>query len=840
MKKILGIVLAVLFALSCILLVACNTAVTDLKFTDAPKQVKRGETVDYSKIHVEATLENGKTKTLALTDKGVTYDKISTAVANVTQTLTARYGGQTAEATIEVVEGEIDLSNAIINKFGQADGYSKYKEAIAISSTAQTGFYNKKAYTVGNVNGYLLLPDVSAIVDGEIIYLSHNQVHTTFKLYHKDSGWTLLTGTNLDKYLAKAENNIYYFTKDAEHETFKLEVTLGEEYAVQIPTMNKTIEQEFEVVNGYNAYDVLGLSVIDNCNIKSWAEKKDYTFDWDDGKKVSQFNTVEQVILHNNITIKAADLPDNYFWKKGQGGSVSYNDALSRSPEDLRPYLEGSLREVYLGEDWENGSNTQQRGLFVSSGIGLNGNFLKVDYVDNINKNGEKGLFIVHDFNQKSSDNIRSYPESHYSIICYREQGQLDGLNKVPVIENVYFSGETTKTEDITTPAGLMTVASDISEFNIRNTIASYWFSNLTLSGDESVNNIDSCKFYYSFSQMMYAKNLGEINITNCEMKVAGGPLLIVIETEDISTTLNIDSVSNMENWVTGSEVWFTINMKGSASVIPQLLKVATVTDGVVGTHFASSRTITGESGKDEQVTTANLIAVLIPDPGKVMDNQDAIPGTFNIGTGANKATYGMENSVFETIINLADIAKTGADLGTRTSNAFKAMQGDTTSLDQLQAGFAEMAAMPQLQALKLAPIYQCGNAYGMSTTGANFLSLVSGGVVSQNITQLYMGVLQAINTMKDIPQAAELLTEWEELKTALQPLGELSASIQPLGQEAWDAAKYAEYENQWKKTFTAGNMAVWVNPGGLDAEHPNPTLKHFMILLGEGTDVAD
>ncbi|MCH5156694.1 MAG: bacterial Ig-like domain-containing protein [Clostridiales bacterium] len=825
MKKILVILLSLLFALSCVLLVACNATVTELSIVGAPSQVKRGETIDYSKINLVVTYDDGNTETLALTDKnsGVNYTAIDTSTTGA-KALSARYRGKSAQVTIAVVEGDVSVDDAVVNKYANTDGYNAYIEAIKEQSNKQTEFYNRNVgYTVGNVNGYRLLPVVTAIVDGKQVTL--DEVDTTYKISLKEgNNWTELTGDSLKTYLSNVENNIYYFTAAAENQVFKLEVTLGEEYNVLVATMSKTITQEFTVVEGYNAYDVLGLSVIDNCNIKAWAGKKDFTFAWDNGKKVSEFSGVKQVILHNNINIKAGDLPESYFWKEGDGGSVSFSDAKSRSPEDLRPYLAGSLKEVYLGEDWEGGANAHQRGLFVSSGIGLNGNFLKVEYENNINTKGENGLYVVYDFNQKSSEKIRSYPESHYSIICYRAAGQQEGLNDVPVIENVYFAGETSKTEDITTPAGLMAVSSDLDEFTISNTIASYWFSNLTFSGKGSVNTIDSCKFYDSFSQMVYSLNLAEINVTNSEMKGAGGPLFIMIETDDVDTQLNIDSTDNMESWVTGSEVWFTINMEGAASVVPQLLSIATLSDSVVGTHYAATRKGTNESGQEVELPAANLIAVVIPSPGDVFTNQKAIQGTITVGKGDDVTSYGMRDSVFATMVDLANIAATGADLGTRTSQAFKALDpnADTAALDALQAGFAQMAAMPELQALKIAPVYQCGNAYAMSTTGANFLSLSQGGVVSDNLSALYGGVLQAIATMEAIPQAAELLTEWQALKTRLQPLGELQVDAET-----------------WSTSFTAGHLAFWVNPGGLDAQHPDLTLKHFMILLGEGKAVA-
>ena len=44
---------------------------------------------------------------------------------------------------------------------------------------------------------------------------------------------------------------------------------------------------EFKVEKAYNVYDVYGLSVMDNLNVKNWAEIKDRTLKYDD-KKLSE------------------------------------------------------------------------------------------------------------------------------------------------------------------------------------------------------------------------------------------------------------------------------------------------------------------------------------------------------------------------------------------------------------------------------------------------------------------------------------------------------------------------------------------------------------------------
>ena len=77
MKKILVFMLAALFALSCVLLVACNATVQSIEIVGAPSEVERNAVIDYSKISVVATLDDGTTTDpIPLTDKSVRYNAI--------------------------------------------------------------------------------------------------------------------------------------------------------------------------------------------------------------------------------------------------------------------------------------------------------------------------------------------------------------------------------------------------------------------------------------------------------------------------------------------------------------------------------------------------------------------------------------------------------------------------------------------------------------------------------------------------------------------------------------------------------------------------------------------
>lgn len=833
MKRGLIFLLAMLFVMSSVLLVACNANVVKITLKDVPAEVTQGDVIDYSAISIDVEYDDGTTENIKLTD-GVKYNNIDTSTTG-NKTLTVSYMGKSDQKVIKVVPTEIDDETVTVVKVDNPEGYREYLRAIEEKEddAKETEFYNREViYTVGNDNGYVFVPEVTAL-DENTGFVTLTNVKTTYKLYVK-SGEDFVEASEgqLETYLSNVDNNVYYFTKAAaeSHEIFKLEVTLSEDYNAISGTISMSVSQVFEVVNGYNVYDALGLSVLDNKNIKSWASIKETALAWDNGKKLNEFGDVEQVVIHNNITVTANDLPDNYFWHVGdeakRTGSMSYATAESLVPATLKDYLPGSLKEAWLGEDWEKVENdTEQRGLYVSNGIGISGNCLMLTYDSNANAadKSEKGIYIVHDYKQTTTATNRQYPESHYSFVVYTHASadKTEGANEreanikgTRTIKNVYFAGQTQKTDDVSNPVGLMMLSADISGLKIINTISTQWYCNAQLDGvGMGTLKLEDCKFYESFSQMVFCWGIPTIDVTHCEMKRAGGPLFI-IQTQTNGTNRNsvvtIDDTSNMESWLTGAETWFDINNLPSATV-EQLFEVGTLSDMFAGTHYKDA------DGK------VNLIAVVIPDPGDVFDNQKAIPGTLNVG----EYTYAMQNSVFATATGLSDIATTGVNLIDTTLAAATGLLGstETAMLQQLKAGFASMPTNAQIVSLKVAPIYQCGNAYGLFN-GTSMSSMSA--VKNDSYMQLYGGVKQVIPQIEaliaglqqmgqDTTQAEALKAEWEALATQLGQVGELEID-----------------DTAWATSWTAGTLAFWVNPGGLDAKNPDLTLKHFMVLFGE------
>ena len=818
MKKVLVFLLATLMIVSCILLVACDVTVTEISLKGVPEKVAQNTTIDYSKISVVAKHDDDSVKEIPLTDKSVKYDPIDTKTTGA-KTLSVTYGGKSTQATITVEAGTVDVETITVTEFNNTPGYLAYQEAKAVKSNKETEFVIRdKHYQVGTANGYRLVPQVTAIDENlEDVELPESQIKTDYTLYIDNSGsWVEVPKTN--NYLSEVENNVYYFTQTAEGHTFKLVVTLSEGF--ELLTDKTTVEQEFEVVSGYNVYDALGLSVLDNKNVKSWASLKTHKYDWDGEKALKDFTDVTQVILHNNITITTEYLPDNYFWKTTDNavkdGGISYNQALSKVPAGYEDYLAGSLKETMLDEEWDY-HNSEQRGLYISDGIGLSGNYLTIDYEANYNTKGEKGIYIVHDF----ADRKKDYPEAHWSVIKYMLK--TDETKGNATIENVYFLGESGKTEKSGLPAGIMVMSTEIDAASVINTIASDWFGNFELDGAtdaETTFDLVDSKMYNSFSQMVYSYAMKEINIVNSEMKRAGGPIIILQtrtssnEADVIDTKINIDDKSVLESWLTGWEMWFAVNNLPGTDV-EQMFAVASMVDAgeKTGTHYATKKKVTIE-GKEQEINAVNLMMIVIPEASNVFTNQHVLKGTVTIGS----TTYSMDEPVLNAFKNVQEISADGVDAAQTTIGVLQAAHeygqlggmseeeynGYITQLQQLVGGFGMLPQLP------VAPVYKSGVNYGFFD-GSNFQTIAF-------LQQLYGGAQLAQGMLTQFQQA-DAAAKWNSVldNQYMQTIASVDAST-----GAW----------------TAGHVACWINPGGLN-NPPVFNIQPFMVILGEGTVAA-
>lgn len=643
--------------------------------------------IDYSKIFINVIYNDANVnKKVALNDSDVTILEEVDTFELGTQTLKVEYQGK--QATVEVVVAKTNAIKPL--RFALPQSYIDYQEASMVKeeNNPEEEFAIKgRKYVVGNVNKFKFIP-VTQYVDPNLGMVDVDVPITTYELQIKGEN-NEYTTVDSSLYIDSVVYNMYKFNDSAVDKAFKLNIKLDEEVydLSRWNNVSPVISIEFVVKKAYNAYDVYGLSVVDNLNVNNWAKIKDQKLIYDD-KKLSEYTDVTLVVLHNDIAIDADKLPSNYFWSENMTG---YETALSRAKaaDNVGGYgfadkLKGSLRDgdggdayahcnnyndsqrfnkykengvdVDYNENW--GCINMQKGIFNTDQCSISGNYMTISTKESEQR--KLSTIICNDYTE--GDILKmSNPITHWSMFKFFKTSRYDDEPLNINVENVFMQGNMKKENKEGIPAGLMAINTLIDELTLDNVITSQFYTHIVADGSESIAqsklNFKNSRMFDAYSNMIYLWR-SDVTVINSIMKNAGGPLFILCdaerkptETDIAEPQIKIDEVSELESFAAGTEAWY---------------KIFNAT--ALFTHFKNwNGYLKGISGKSyvqklngaEQI---NLIAVVIPAPETIMSprsNNDLIKIK-------GKVTRGDEEfNISDTVV---EIIKT---LGANGSTAF-------------------------------------------------------------------------------------------------------------------------------------------------------------------------
>ncbi len=652
----------------------------------ADRTVEFGGTVDYSKFTIVCHYSDGTTNTEPLngTSAGVSHNpEIDTSVPG-NYDLTFTYGGKAATVPFTVLA----KTNVItLHRFALPQSYSNVAattdDAQGTASTDRDTFMKGfETYKVGDDNAFEFQPDASALVSTtEAISIT---VRTTFTLEKKgsDGNFAPVAESEVQNYVKTDSThlNYYWFQEDAIGEVFKLTIKPDEALytfgSTIIDENQKKIVAIIEVVDGYNVYNQIGLSVFDNLNVKHWRDVKAEagTLRWD-SKPLTDYNIiktgdakfapVKNVVLHGDITIDPDQLPDSYFWQTTDEGYNTVNNILTANgelPDSVKNHLAGSLKDGLnkdqyykfddatsseeLNEDAKTSVN-MQKGVYVSTGTGIEGNFHEITYHTSGTKHS---LYTVYDGKTSTGS---AFPLSHWSLFKYGK-ATTAGVEIVnegkPHISDLRILGQSPReaaTDGL--PAHLMAINTCTNEVNLENAIVSRLF--VVVLGDQvpSVSagvNVSDSKFFDIYSNMFYLWR-AKIDVKNSIMEDAGGPVFILCDGNRVASDesapgqIIVDKASRLKSDASGSESWYVLN---NATAIFTSLK--TTVRGYINTSTLRDPMHKGEG----DVELYNVIAIVVPEPsslstvGSDTSNTYYPKGTIKRGTeGAYTDDYAVD-----------------------------------------------------------------------------------------------------------------------------------------------------------------------------------------------------
>ena len=567
---------------------------------------------------------DGTTEEVAHNSAGLTYDLPNMQhIGSVLYLIT--YNVVVGDEIVNTKHAEVEITisgQAKLLSFTYSAGYQQYLNNIAIEG--DNGFFiTDNPYRVGADNAFVFVP---VATDDNFEIVSNVNTVATVYLWNGNS-YVQLEGSELESHVS-ISNNRYQFTADAVGNKYKLNIAVSSMYDTTMLGSNTSLDIEISVEEGYNVYDAKSLAVFDNVHTNAMATIQAQTMPWD-SKPLSEYAaTVKAVFIHSNISVDKQSLPAGYFFNSGDNDIESVKALYQgkkydndESGKTIADYIEGSLREGNYAIDQR---GETQRALYGHGGtINLYGNYHSVTVADDIR--------VVVDAGMKPTDASFS-SEPHYSLFGFESPSEKQGIvNKDCGIYDIYATGNAPR-EEVNGPQGLLLIHSKSQNLTIDNIVSINFFTNLiadldgqdpNLAGDSHISN---CKWYDSYSNMVFDWQTKGGTITNCIMKNSGGPLFVI---EDAKTNPNetyvnprwtVDAETQLISQLSGQETWFVIN--GVSSFGAQL-------QGLLA--FVSNKNYTFTTNIGDGIAF-NMVSALIPNTSELLTNQYPVDINFTIG----------------------------------------------------------------------------------------------------------------------------------------------------------------------------------------------------------------
>lgn len=655
MKQFKKIFLLLILALGMIAVASCDDSVATfykVEFNSNGGSAVAAQTVKTGELAVEPEAPTlkwhdfiGWYKDEALT---VEYDFTTPVTANVK--LYAKWQMQEVEPVIEILDVS-KPSNLLLFENNKKEKENKRTEFFDLT----------QAYVVGDDNPWTLKPAVTFIaVDPitddweETIVASWEYVVAVYVL--KNTQYEKLAEENEYVDAINATNASVDFSENAVGEKFKIEVYPEGLTETQLENIaNYTVSAEIEVVDGYNVYSELEFAYVDNRTAE-----EDFFAEWNAFKTANGLDVSlrpANVILHKNLEITKEHLPAEMFYQEGD--------------EDLKPSDSDYERTLGAMRDYTDLYNHVFTG---SESFGIYGNYFQVS---------SKTLPTVTRENDEISVEGTVISHSVFLRFSGAEAGQAN-------LENISLVGNAPRVEDSIKAGGLIMTQTEGPAFKAYNNIvtASFiaYFPELTFATYE----MEKCKAYDSFNCFVYNWGSDKVFITDCEMKDAGGPVIIQdhVDHESDGTGGNLAKTtivnSDLESYVNGQEGWFTV--VGASALIAPVVGMDQLLNPF-GKSFLSTNTTNGykyfnmicinKSGSSQSPTNVKV--------GGYVKIDDYAPFDYGVSSPSLTAVKAIAEQVgapyFET--SAGGAAFTDAQTGLFSSNII-GMDGSTPIFEQI------------------------------------------------------------------------------------------------------------------------------------------------------------
>lgn len=560
--------------------------------------------------------------------------------------VTISYEGKSTEVSLKVTNNEDEVYD--IMGVENPESMVLRDSNTSVKENKEVEFMDRDdIYVVGDDNEFVYFPKIKALDENnEMIVI--NSYKSVTKVYVKDEledNYTLVADADVATYVEIDDRTSAYDFVDgvATGKYFKLEVRpyyLTEEQLLPENIGDYTSTIEFQVVDAYNVADEKQMVVMTN-----YSHDGDHQVVTDADSFlttngiVRPEHNIKGIVLHKNLVIEQDDLPAAYF-----------------------ETVDG---EVYLKDYIDLYSHQSDTG----SGFTLHGNYFTID------------------FSKMPKVNHPAGETSHTTAFRLTSPGGVDEgtpntaksyMENTAFVGNANRSADETKTTGI---AGLILLKAEMHRVTVDNCLMRTFFMHLmTDNWKKTILNVNNVKSYDSYQNSIFAWG-GTINISNSELKRAGGPLMIlqhphlddsdyddVIEHYAPEVYVDAYTAARLESFVTGNEPWFVT--MGASKTVTFLNALAKTFEGKGKTYVKEVQDAEGNT-----INAMNLISV-------VMSSGYSIE-TVTQGSARAKGIvkFGVEFDA-----NGDAVANTGSDIINKYPEGINGVKAGLTQIPLVQA----------------------------------------------------------------------------------------------------------------------------------------------------------
>jgi hypothetical protein len=553
----------------------------------------QGATVDYSQLQIQTLTSSNKVLETILYSQNpskFTYTQIDTSAVATGKVFTVTYKANDTTASLsanviyDVLINDLTPIGWHANK-RWTDFTSQVPDNTKVNAdgTHPSSFMKSTSYYIGNKNSLDLFPIVNGKDHfGNVSTMSSVSSGITVAL--KDSTDATLT---LSDYFNEADitnlqtKGVVDF-KDDKTGTFTLAFTYPSGAATAFPE----IDYKLVVVDGYNVTNAKQLAVMNNTTD---ATIKSINDPWKSANGIPTDVQVNNVVIQNDLTINKADLPDYAVW----GAST-----LDTAPNDAS--CKGTLKdykwiyEHFLDKDHPT--------------FNLYGNLFKISC-------GDDFPYVEENTNQNGTHLGESETvNSHTAVFGSNKFSDYDSATDKSIfkfnIQDLAFTGKTGVTTDTSmkSKGGVIFIKPN-SDSLIKNCVLSTIFLGTVNDGVYNsatdykyyTNTWDSTRIHDTFSAQIFNYLYGDVEIKNCDLYKAGGPLVInqcpSISLAGLSSAdaalikgswIKIDADTSLDNYVSGTGGWFDI-YEGASNYVAQLKQLDPLMKAAVSKTFLNS-----------------------------------------------------------------------------------------------------------------------------------------------------------------------------------------------------------------------------------------------------------